>query len=390
MGFSRRKKSNRQINGTTMIVPGIDSVQFGGIKIDNRNITKFRTGVAPTPTDPTIDRENPFIPQPPTPTPSSSIPTTPTPTPTPTVTQTPSITPTVTVTPTPSVTTTVTPSATPANLLLLDNYSGATAGYSTRKLKSSATLSLRVRRSSDNSEQDIGFDGNNLDLTSLTSFIGSDDAFVTRWYDQSGNNYEFAQLSASLQPRIALSGTVDTANGIPSIYFGEATIKYMEVFLADEPHFDFTDTFSLYMALKPANQSGAQVAFGKGTGLFGQNGYYVVFDPSIAIGNCVFNNSDVSPTNFSVITSGNTSLGCYGWNFSSGNGNGSFNGITNNTYTGMISCKLNNSLPIIGVYQTFASATDFDGWFSEMIIFPSDQTSNKSGIETNIMNYFGI
>ena len=50
-----------------------------------------------------------------------------------------------------SVTTLVTP-------LLLDIYTGAAAAYSVRKLRNAYTGSaIRVRRSSDNTEQDIGF-----------------------------------------------------------------------------------------------------------------------------------------------------------------------------------------------------------------------------------------
>ena len=57
---------------------------------------------------------------------------------------------------------------------LLDSYSGAAAAYSLRKLNSTYTGSaIRVRRSGDNSEQNIGFDaGGNLDTTSLLSFVG--------------------------------------------------------------------------------------------------------------------------------------------------------------------------------------------------------------------------
>jgi hypothetical protein len=57
---------------------------------------------------------------------------------------------------------------------LLDTYSGATAAYSLRKLKAAYTgFAVRVRRSSDNTTLDVGFDANgNLDTTSLLSFVG--------------------------------------------------------------------------------------------------------------------------------------------------------------------------------------------------------------------------
>ena len=59
---------------------------------------------------------------------------------------------------------------------ILDEYSGAAAAYSVRRLSSSYTDGLiRVRRSSDDTEQDIGFDSNgDLDTTALTTFVNAD------------------------------------------------------------------------------------------------------------------------------------------------------------------------------------------------------------------------
>jgi len=57
---------------------------------------------------------------------------------------------------------------------LLDTFT-ATAGYSVRQLRVDATSSLRVRRSSDDTEQDIGFDANgDLDSTALLAFVNAD------------------------------------------------------------------------------------------------------------------------------------------------------------------------------------------------------------------------
>ena len=68
---------------------------------------------------------------------------------------------------------------------------------------------IRVRRSSDNNEQDIGFDGNgNLNESALTTFVGANNGFVTTWYDQSGNNLNFYNTTASYQPQIYSNGTI--------------------------------------------------------------------------------------------------------------------------------------------------------------------------------------
>jgi hypothetical protein len=101
---------------------------------------------------------------------------------------------------------------------LLDTYTTSALAHSVRLLSSTYLGScLRVRRSSDNAEQDIGFSGGLLDETSLTSFVGANDAFVVKWYDQSGNSLDSAQSTASSQPQIVSGGTILKINGIPTI-----------------------------------------------------------------------------------------------------------------------------------------------------------------------------
>lgn len=85
----------------------------------------------------------------------------------------------------------------------------ANAGYSVRKLRTAyAGSALRVRRSSDSTEQDIGFSGTDLDSASLISFCGAGDGFVKTWYDQSGNARDITQGTAANQPQIVSSGAL--------------------------------------------------------------------------------------------------------------------------------------------------------------------------------------
>ncbi len=74
-----------------------------------------------------------------------------------------------------------------------------------------AGAAVRVRRSSDNTEQDIGFVGTALDTTALASFVGANSAFVRTWYDQSGGSNNFGNATQATQPRIVNAGTYDAA-----------------------------------------------------------------------------------------------------------------------------------------------------------------------------------
>ena len=69
---------------------------------------------------------------------------------------------------------------TPAYSGFGDTYGDVTAYYSLRKFTEAETLNaIRVRRSSDDTEQDIGFDANgDLDTTALLAFVGNKNLFA--------------------------------------------------------------------------------------------------------------------------------------------------------------------------------------------------------------------
>lgn len=82
------------------------------------------------------------------------------------------------------------------------------AVWSLRKLISTAVLSLRIRRSSDNAELDIGFSAGNLDASTLLTFVGAGSGYVSTWYDQSGNNQHLINTVMSQQPRLVNAGVL--------------------------------------------------------------------------------------------------------------------------------------------------------------------------------------
>lgn len=86
----------------------------------------------------------------------------------------------------------------------LDNINANMLYFSTTKLSSDDTLSIRVRRDSDNTEKDIGFKNNFLDIDDLLSFVGSGNGYVTVTYAQ-GQTSSF-QSNLSAQPLIVENG----------------------------------------------------------------------------------------------------------------------------------------------------------------------------------------
>ncbi len=109
-------------------------------------------------------------------------------------------------------------------VMLLDKFTGAAAAYSaSRALKSGITNLIRVRRSSDNTELDIGHVNGSLDTPSLLSFCGAGNGFIVTWYDQSGNANHATQSTTSIQPQIVVSGALHTKLSKPSIQFADSS-----------------------------------------------------------------------------------------------------------------------------------------------------------------------
>ena len=95
--------------------------------------------------------------------------------------------------------------------LILDKIPGAVAALSLRKLKGSYNgAAVRIRRSSDNAEQDIGFAGKDFNWAAFAAFVGGGTGYVVTMYDQSGNGKNFTQSSAADQWKIVQNSALTT------------------------------------------------------------------------------------------------------------------------------------------------------------------------------------
>lgn len=137
---------------------------------------------------------------------------------------------------------TTTTTTTTAGLFLLDSYSGGSAAYSLRKLRAAYTGSaIRVRRASDNSEQDIGFVNNQLDTASLLSFAGSQNlALYSEQFDQP--SWTKGSVTVTSNQGTAPNGTT-TADKLVLLNNAEDKLLYQTVILATAP---IQTTFSIY------------------------------------------------------------------------------------------------------------------------------------------------
>lgn len=265
---------------------------------------------------------------------------------------------------------------------LLDLYPNAAAAYSVRKLRTAYTGSaIRVRRSSDNAEQNIGFTAlGNLDTTSLTSFCGSSNGFVTTWYDQSGNGLNVTQTTAANQPQIVSSGSVILQNSKPAIYFDGINDVLNGIALSN---YITASTFSNIAVFNPialTTNSGAM----EGNDAYwmdGAAGYAGVYWRTT--GNLFAGVWDGNLKQASVGITANTQITSFA-KLASGN-------ISISKNNGTFVNAATNQIQAISQNLTIAKSTVYaEINAQELIFYKTDQTSNVSGINNNVNSYYAI
>ena len=272
--------------------------------------------------------------------------------------------------------------------LLLDLYPNAAAAYSLRKLRNAYSGSaIRVRRSSDNAEQDIGFVGSNLDTTALTTFCGAGNGFVTAWYDQSGNLRNATQTSATFQPQIVSSGNVILKNGTPSIQFDGTNDCFNRIItVVNLRSFYFVgevvannSIFAAWGSLGGiGNAFASSLAFGNTTGsLTGESINFFNGNSGTAPAN--FNSTNYTTTNQEQIL-----LSAY---FNTG-ANGTI--FVNNNNANMIANDYGIRTLDYQIGKRINLAQYYNLKMQEIIMYSTEESANNSGINNNIKTYFSI
>ena len=255
---------------------------------------------------------------------------------------------------------------------LLDTYTGAAAAYSLRKLSNSYSgNAIKVRRASDNTEQDISFVDNVLDTSSLESFCSGTDGFVTTWYDQSGNDNRLTQTSASAQAKIVSSGTTITESGKPTLEF-DGSNDYME-----SGSISSSQPISYFHLRRYRTTAQTRHALN-----FSTDSAYAwadYFDANVLKAN--FGRTAATAAGF------NTNRNLWAVIANGASSTASFNGSASSASIGTNNVDAitlgRRAIPIAGVYAAINC--------QELIVYLSDVgTTNFEGIETNINDFYTI
>lgn len=265
---------------------------------------------------------------------------------------------------------------------LLDAYTGAGAGYSLRKISNTATVSIRIERSSDNTQTDIGFDGDDLDVAAISSFCGGGTGYIIKIYDQGANGYDIIFSTATAT--IYESGSLLTHNSLPIIHLnGVVTAESAVVDLSDfiTSNTSYTihtgvwpvlGSFEVSNSFRIEDVNTFEVAMEVGSLNFGGPYHYYGVDGAL-----VEANNETTVYDGFLITEGSwnaaTSINLYidGSDVTDTNNPGTV------TFTGT---DFRVSLNI--------SFSNYIADFQELVIWPSAQTSNRADIYTNVSTYW--
>lgn len=259
---------------------------------------------------------------------------------------------------------------------LLDDYPNADVAYSLRKLRAAYTGSaIRVRRASDSTEQDIGFDGSgDLDTSSLATFCSGTNGFVTTWYDQSGNSNDATQSTAASQPKIYDSSTgVVTENGTAAIQFDGSNDSLSFTRIQN-----IEGVFAVAYSTRSATYPSIVIRDATSNDL---RGMFMRKSPQY------WNMQQIQgyPRSSSYAISSNASYLMYIMT----NGTNSQYVLNGDADSLVAETDLISSSQI-GIYHFQPTNYSLQGGCKELIFYPSDPSSDRTGIETNINGYYAI
>lgn len=273
--------------------------------------------------------------------------------------------------------------------LLLNDYTGATAAYSLRRVNANYTGNCIKVRNDSGTQLDIGFVGDYLDTASLSSHCGSGGGQITVWYDQSGNSRDASQSTVSAMPTIFSSGSLNEVNSKAAISFDGGDLLLTA---STQLH---TGAFYATCVVQSPSSIGNEQIFGQDDSQSTPRvriAQYLRTNSSDSAGRViVFNTagSNFQDASTSVLTSSQVQISSYAT--SDGTIESFDDSVTNgsSSYTGTL--KTGSLGVSIGARAgTISTSNAFNGHIQEIVIWDGDQTSVRATIESDIDTYYSI
>ena len=259
---------------------------------------------------------------------------------------------------------------------LLDAYGGAHAAYSLRKLNSDYTgAAIRLRRTNDSEELDIGFDANgNLDIAACDAFYNGSNLTVKKWYDQSGNGNDVTQSTNSAQPLLYNNNGLIPLDGRPAMRFvGNDALPF------DSTGLDIGN-LSSFSVMKYTDTSGSEM----GLSLSGTANNKRWYAPYAVATNFAYGYG-ATPTG--ITTPANTANNLH--TMIAGATQGDMEAFLNGTSVGTQALVTGIDAGSTGIGNQNDNFL-MNGFIQEVVVYSSDQSERRLGIERNISNHYEL
>jgi hypothetical protein len=259
---------------------------------------------------------------------------------------------------------------------LLDLHPGALAAYSMRRLSSSVSDVVEVRRSGDGAE--ASFTPEEVADGTLAAFCGSGDGFAVRFYDQSGNGNHAFQNTAGNQPKVVSGGSLTTLNAMPAPIYTEANGSQMVLPAGVHSLAGSSDKTLITVARADSGGTGfnrtvyiGQAGSSKVTFRFSQS------ETSVLTFNGFSNTVDFQMSNDQPYIAWSHDLSGAQEVFLNGSLiAGNADGGTNSADEARLGGYLDSNF--------------WNGPLAEMIMYPSDKSANRGAIEAELSAFYGI
>ena len=225
----------------------------------------------------------------------------------------------------------------------------------------------------------ISNDGLTFNETTLDDFVGSGDAHVVTFYNQTGGE-DIIQDDQNKQPKLYSSGQLVKANASPAIQFDgtDDIMKFSPDGFANNLNLN---SLSSFLVFKADNISGFDYVFNLGTNANDKDWFL----PFINGGNFVVRYG----TNDNNSTPGNTNVNLMSG--VAGNQSGKFKAFLNNTQIDIRDVENNSSdtgIASVGGLET--TSNQFEGKILEIIVFDTEQHTTRVAIEADIADFHNI
>jgi hypothetical protein len=211
--------------------------------------------------------------------------------------------------------------------------------------------------------------------------------FVSKWYDQSGNGNHATQGTAASQPKIVNGG----------VFLGEVDFNGVSTFLeTNNSNLSTLSELSLFSVLEPVTENVNEYAISAGsivnsTGNYGgwalwANGFFDRLDFATQARGSVTNSR-------ALIAITSTSPVVYSATLNGTDAQASVNGVLGTENTNMITPNNTDAVRRklrLGCQYTFEPASFYSGAIKEVILYTTDQSANRTAIEANIGETYGI